>query len=326
MDTDLSIRRASAAESAWLRPWVLEHAEWDPKGPVRLPVPPESARQAPPATTDETAATLDGCWIATSGPSGSLLRGAAWVETVTPSVVALYGPRLTKGTPHDSALAFARALVARIRQDPACQFIQSLVPTQDATTTDILSGAGFQVVTAVDFLFWTATTAGVATCEPTTPAIRWDRVVRENWSDWNELLLRTYTASQDFPELQQRPSSNSTIGPPIDLEDTPGRPRATAWMVSIHDERIGGVACTIDPAGSDIHCNYLGVLPEHRGRRYGSCILQLLQRHAHEIDAHRIFAECDHRNSVALAMYHAAHFIRYDSRDLWIHWLHPADA
>lgn len=324
MDGNISLRRATAAESAWLRPWVLEHAEWNPTAPVRLPDTPKPSQHTPLDDTMGMDGRLDGCWIATDG---SILQAAAWIETVNPAVVTLYGPRTNVGTESSAALVLTRWLVDRVGQNRECLLIQSLVPSDETTVGPMLNSAGFQAITTVDFLFWTASAAvrpaGRAQAEPTQ---RWDRVVRDNWSDWNELLLGTYNASQDFPELQERGPSHSAIGPPVDLEDTASRPRSTAWIVSIDAVRVGGVACTIDPAGSDIHCTYLGVLPQQRGRRYGTQILQQLQRYARENDVHRIFAECDHRNSVALATYNAAHFIQYDARNLWIQWLHPPDA
>jgi ribosomal protein S18 acetylase RimI-like enzyme len=196
--------------------------------------------------------------------------------------------------------------------------VQALIDPSLADAHDqmrILRRVGLEPVTTLEFL--------TREVDPRprlqTPAARF------SWIEWDAArssqfeatLHATYDASLDVPEV----SGIRSMRELIDQLQIQGRFDPHSWLLGILEqapEQRGILILAPSPHRTGHwEIQYLGLVPEARGRRLGRCLL-LEAFHRAAGQARRLDLAVDQRNTPASALYQSAGFERFSSRILML--------
>ena len=139
------------------------------------------------------------------------------------------------------------------------------------------------------------------------------------WTDWCELVERTYCDTLDVPELNGIRSIANTLkgyaagGYGYGQGDL-HRPWWSAWL---HGKPVGCLLLT-PLSESTCELTYLGLVPEARGHRYSPEIMDFIGRWMVAENKHRVVLAVDSRNGPAIRLYRGYGFREMQSLQAWI--------
>ena len=269
----------------------------------------------------EAASGGESYWQGLMGCSvGTQLTGVVWVQFHAGNTASLYGPvlvtenRILAQQLIESAIAQANQRGVRI--------VHALKDLDHSPETHALLQAGFAYATDLQYLF-----CDVAAIPPPQP----DSFLHfDSWSDeqdgrFAQIVERTYINSLDCPRIEGVRSIEEVLAGyrAVGVFD-PAR-----WLlVSIADATTGtfvDIGCLLladQPTSDQFELVYMGVVPEHRGKSWGSEIVRQALWRASIAGRKRIVLAVDSANHPATRMYAAAGFCSFDRRALYLREIH----
>lgn len=292
-------------------------------------------------------------WVVAADASPLVLpmrHRPAWIALIQPVadglgiVLHVRGPAeatrarapLTRPTKHaDEALAF-RAILHQTLRRHRLEFIQWAsdpmpidplrADSREADPIDSLGRSlGFECMGTLDYLsldgpplqsaMARVRPARVGRCEPLNHDD--DDAV----ASFESLVRQTYAGSMDCPDLERHRTpaqilhgyrTSPAFSPPL-------------WFTLCGDDDIDGepVGCLIlarhvGDAGPVIELVYMGVVPEHRGHRWGESILRAVLDVVSQQHATRLILAVDRRNEPARNLYHRWSMQPIFSETVWV--------
>jgi ribosomal protein S18 acetylase RimI-like enzyme len=133
------------------------------------------------------------------------------------------------------------------------------------------------------------------------------------------LFERTFEKTNDFPKL-------AAIAPAAEVlrsyqTDTGYRPDLWFFVQAEQEKACENVGCLIlmdHPEFEQLELTYLGLLPEHRGRKYASPIVQHAQRIARKLGRRMVTVSVDSQNQAALRVYGRCGFQFWSKKSLYL--------
>jgi ribosomal protein S18 acetylase RimI-like enzyme len=145
--------------------------------------------------------------------------------------------------------------------------------------------------------------------------LRYEPYSDANRSVFHETLLRTYELTLDCPEL----NGIRTVEEIIEGHKAQGVFRPERWWLALEEGRPVGVLMlteVTDWEGWDVE--YLGVVPEARGRGVGRLLTVKAIGEARAGGASRLTLAVDRRNVPAWNLYRSLGFEESDQRDVFL--------
>ena len=129
------------------------------------------------------------------------------------------------------------------------------------------------------------------------------------------LFERTFEQTNDFPTLVN-------IAPAVEVlrsYQTNAGYRPDLWFfVQNGPESIGCLILTDHPEAGQLELTYLGLLPEHRGRKYAYPLVQQAQRTARLLGRRLVSVSVDSKNQAAIHVYTRCGFRPWGKKSLYI--------
>ncbi|SMP65473.1 hypothetical protein SAMN06265222_10955 [Neorhodopirellula lusitana] len=253
-------------------------------------------------------------------------------------------------TAQGCALAIAQRLTP-IFSAHDVRFIQWATDPEETTSHSVSSDAdqsvfawprrtGFSPIGTLDYLAMDYPTAGNPTAETRVDLEGEATVVIEPLAsdspsvvaDFEQVIQRTYQGSLDCPQLEEYRAPAEIIQSYRNVDSY--APDLWFWVRAAgnDDSSCGEVVGCMMLAK---HCNsttndlvlelvYMGVLPEHRGRRYGQQIMQQIAQVCIKENASRLVLAVDQRNHPAHAAYRRSGMQSLFRETVWVHSNQPA--
>lgn len=238
------------------------------------------------------------------------IGGAVLVQTLPGALGLAWPPRAGSAEVEDALLAAACDWL-RSRGAKVCQ---SFGAEDERADYAPLERAGFRRITRVVHLRRDLDTDLDAALVTEAP------LVFESFGDHNRLefiaaLLATHDGSRDCPELTGRRSREEILagfaGPLA---------RRPEWwhLARVGGEPAGVVLFEVGTEPGALELNYLGLVPEARGRGWGEGLVRFAVAHAARTGHHALTLSVDERNEPALRLYRRAGFRPTDRRDVYL--------
>jgi GNAT superfamily N-acetyltransferase len=237
--------------------------------------------------------------------------GAGRVAWVWPPDVQDAGPEINSFAAADVAARLIEGAVERLGQ-AGCRLVQALVPP-GSVQTQPLEVSGFRRITDVICMRRDGAEPIASAVEcPTLQFLPCSAAVAE---DFPRIVQRSYVGSFDCPELDGlRPIDEVLEG----YRDS-GVFRPDLWLLARHcGEDIGCVLLCYWPDEQRCELQYMGVVPEARGKRFGLALCVRAIEKAREIAAEELCLAVDERNGHAKSVYKCLGFEATDHRSVFI--------
>lgn len=221
---------------------------------------------------------------------------------------SVYQPWIAPGQPPVARHALQDELDTSLRQMGA-RLLQALLPEGTASSAHF-AACGYRHICDLSYLLSLADTfprkapQGRIGFERYAPADR-QRMIK--------LLDATYQGTLDCPALNGVRKTDEVLDGYEQGGDEP-------WFFFVREEeRDIGCLLLADHAGND-HCElvYMGIVPQARGRGLGLEITRFAQWLSRTLGRSRCLLAVDDANHAAVGHYHAAGFMRWTARRVWV--------
>jgi GNAT superfamily N-acetyltransferase len=241
-----------------------------------------------------------------------LMQGVAWVQAHAGRVASIHGPVVRGNHPQLAAKLARFGVEASTRLDITC--IQALLPIDDAPKAAALTAAGFRHVADLLYLF------GAADTWPSRPSESELRFRTATQAELKPLIEQTYRGSLDCPAVD----GLRTIEDVLAGYRATGIHQAEHWQVVTiaQGEGTRNVGCLLladHPAADQMELVYMGIVPEERGRGWGSHLVRQAQWTVHSAGRKRLVLAVDEANQPAVRMYASCGLVSFDRMSLWLH-------
>lgn len=137
---------------------------------------------------------------------------------------------------------------------------------------------------------------------------------------FEEVIEQTYAGSQDCPELD----GVRTVSEALDSYKATGLFEPELWQLARHGDRwVGCVLLSYSPNESRCELQYMGVVPQARGRQLGRVLCARALFDARRVGARKLSLSVDSRNYRAINQYNSLGFVEIDRRAVYILNLKP---
>lgn len=237
--------------------------------------------------------------------------GAGRVAWVWPPDFQDADPQINSTAAVDVAARLVEDAVGRLAR-AGCRLVQALV-TPGSVQTQSLAKSGFRRITDVICMTRAGAAPIAATVEvpelqfvPFSPAV--DAV-------FPRIVQRCYVDSLDCPELDGlRP-----IDEVLEGYRESGVFRPDLWLLARHrGADVGCILLCYWPDEKRCELQYMGLVPEVRGKRFGSTLCARAIDKAREIGADELCLAVDERNQPAVTVYKDMGFEATDRRSVFI--------
>jgi mycothiol synthase len=249
--------------------------------------------------------------------AGTQLCGAVLAQRLVGRAAVVWPPQLADAQSTELATGLLDELESLLRVAGNC-LAQALLESPTDRAAQTLRAAGFQH--AGDLLYMSAEAAAFPGLppdlgfhlEPSSPA---------NHEQLLNVLEATYRGSLDCPLVDGlRDTADVLAG-----YQAVGEFRPELWLLAHADGRDVGCLLLADhPAQDQIEIVYLGIVPECRGRGWGSALTRQAQWLAHRAGRSRVVLAVDATNRPAIAAYQSAGFAGWDRRSVLVRSFRPA--
>ena len=243
---------------------------------------------------------------------GSHRAAIAWLEPLGGLAAMLWAPWLAEGESLDSAVWLVEALVRRARREGLKQ-IQSLIATDDPTSPDVLTRAGFECLGRLQYL---ACFLSAKYERPQATRLQMMRVAPDRGSLLSEVVERTYQQTLDLPQLDGLRSAAEVLE-----EYRRGGNYTPEWWWLATDETGQPIGCLImadDPIAEQAELVYMGIVPEARGHGWGRALVAFAQRAAWQRRRARLLLAVAAENRPAVEVYAAMEFVVWLERVVYV--------
>jgi len=249
------------------------------------------------------------------------LAGAIWARPQAGRIAQVWAPRLAVAEPestlHELLAAADVFLAAR-----HVRLAQALLPTDTGPDAERLRGSGFRHV--ADLLYLVSLRSSFPDAAPAT-CFEFESDEPYQSQRWAQIVEQTYQGTQDCPELNGvRNVRDVLAGYRAATGDGPGH-----WLIARHKPPGGeplDVGCLLlaeHPEGRQWELLYMGLVPEARGRGWGTDLVRHAQWLAAQAGIDRLVLAVDARNAPALSAYAAAGFVAWDRRSIFLKLFEP---
>jgi mycothiol synthase len=189
---------------------------------------------------------------------------------------------------------------------------QLLLATATESEAALLRRWGFDHL--ADLLYLVCLASDFPTAQPVTP-LQFEPYCGDNHQRLVAAVEATYRHTLDCPQLNGvRQIDDVLDGYRAMGEFDPGR-----WLLIRHEGRDVGCLVLADyPQSDNLELVYMGVVPEARGRQWGTDIVRYAQWRASQAGRPRLVLAVDAANQPAIAMYAAAGFRAWDRRRVYL--------
>lgn len=252
--------------------------------------------------------SLSGLLEARRGPQ---LVGAAWANIMPGRTALVWPAQLITGETEETADRL-HAELARFAAERGAVLSQAVLDTDHGPAAERLERAGYSHV--ADLLYLLSLSKSFA-AEPQT-----DRLTFRAYQDADRpalaaLVERTYVGSLDCPAVD----GLRRIEDVLDGYQGTATFRPDLWLTAIYeDQPIGCVLLADHPQQRQLELVYLGVIPEARGRGFGTDMTRHVQWLAGTLGRDRIVLAVDAENQPALEAYARSGFNGWDRRSLFL--------
>jgi mycothiol synthase len=201
--------------------------------------------------------------------------------------------------------------VAWMRQQ-GCKIAQALLPPGDLGPALPLERHGFTSITTLHYLE-KAVTAEALDAAPQRLSYR--PYSTEEAELFQSTLLQSYHGGLDCPELNQVRTAEEVLA---GYQAVPGC-RLDRWWLACDAAGPVGVLIVVEMQGMPVwELLYLGLVPQARGRGWGTEMTRQVLAQAWTAGAERLTLTVDSRNAPALRMYAALEFEEFDRRVVFL--------
>ncbi|MCL2303852.1 MAG: MtaA/CmuA family methyltransferase [Planctomycetaceae bacterium] len=135
------------------------------------------------------------------------------------------------------------------------------------------------------------------------------------FEDMTPLFERTFEQTNDFPTLVGVTPTAEVLR----SYQTGAGYRPELWFFAQHDtENVGCLILADHPEFGQLELLYLGILPEHRGRKYSYAFVQHAQRIARRLGRRMVTVAVDSQNQAALRVYIRCGFRQWSKKSLFL--------
>ena len=218
----------------------------------------------------------------------------------------------TPETALSDAVTQALELLEQRARHAGLAILQSLIPRDCAARAQVLSKAGYAFLADMRYLV-------LEVPRSLPPQPQHADVVVEDYRSVDETafrntLGRTYQGSLDCPGLNGLRTMEEIV---LSHRHT-GIHDPRLWLIAkVGDDPVGVALLTHVPLQSAMEIVYVGVVPEARGRSYGSYLVRLAIENAVRTSSAHLMLAVDHRNHYARKIYSSFGFRETDRRHAW---------
>ncbi|MCG3130438.1 MAG: hypothetical protein FLDDKLPJ_01195 [Phycisphaerae bacterium] len=193
-----------------------------------------------------------------------------------------------------------------------CKLIEALTSPDDAAMSGAFARSGFTFLTRLTFLYLPV--SGVQTGRE-VPPLRWESYSAQTHPRFVDLLRRTYLDSADCPELTRLRTAEEALQTHRGASDS----GTEGWALGCEDHQDVAVLLTSHHARLGLtEVNYMGVVPERRGRRVAEATILEAADRARAVSATMLSLAVDRRNLAARKLYDRLGFREAEAKDAWL--------
>ncbi|ADB19414.1 GCN5-related N-acetyltransferase [Pirellula staleyi DSM 6068] len=193
--------------------------------------------------------------------------------------------------------------------------VQSLIDSSATEHAERLAATGF--VHAGRLAFFGAATARLLTRSNLTDAmLTLEPASSLARGDLEALIESTYEQSLDAPLIEGIRATRDVLTGYAAV----GTTGESLWHIARNSagQIVGCLLLAQHTSVSQLELVYVGIVPQHRGQRYGQALTQQALAIARDRQLASVVLAVDLANDPAIAMYAACGFVQLAARDLWI--------
>lgn len=193
-----------------------------------------------------------------------------------------------------------------------CKLIEALTSPDDAAMSGAFARCGFTFLTRLTFLY-----LPVNEVQPgrNVPPLRWESYSAQTHPRFVDVLRRTYLDSADCPELTRL----RTAAEALQTHRSASESGTDGWLLGCDDHQDVAVLLTSHHARLGLtEVNYMGVIPEQRGRRVAEAMILEAAFRARKLSATMLSLAVDRRNLAARKLYARLGFLEAQAKDAWL--------
>lgn len=239
---------------------------------------------------------------------------AAQLAQVLPGKAAVVWPPRFVGS-GDAQAAISGPLFDRLAAElvqAGAHIAQSLLPNSDKHAAGLFSSGGFYH--AADLLYLAANLNELRDAQRSS-MLEVDAFKAGDEPRLAALIDRTYVGTLDCPGLDGLRQTADVI----EGYQAVGEFHPELWLIARHRAQdVGCLLMNLHPDVRHAEIVYIALIPEVRGRGWGSELVKKSIELARRASAERIVLAVDAANKPAIAMYQALGFFEFDRRAVWI--------
>jgi ribosomal protein S18 acetylase RimI-like enzyme len=192
------------------------------------------------------------------------------------------------------------------------QLAQALLPIRDRDSAERFAIGGF--THAADLLYLAANLDGIGDV-PTSLSFDVEAFEAGEEERLAALIDRTYVGTLDCPQLDGLRKATDVITG----YQSVGEFHTELWLIARHrDDDVGCLLINLHPGVRHAEIVYIALVPEVRGRGWGSELVKKAVELARRANAERIVLAVDAANRPAIRMYERLGFFEFDRRAVWV--------
>jgi ribosomal protein S18 acetylase RimI-like enzyme len=203
----------------------------------------------------------------------------------------------------------------RLRQ-AGSRFIQALLTGEDAPAIPCLVRAGFrQLSSLLTMSHSLAMTEAWSSQSGGTFALRYRTFTELGHDRFRDIMLHSYEGSLDFPEL----NDIRDVDDVLQAHRLQGNFHPEQWLAAYHEDQAIGLLLLAEMADqSEWELSYVGVVPEWRGKGFGTELVREALRRAVQLRASRLTVAVDSRNLPACRVYTRLGFLLVEEHQVYV--------
>ena len=247
------------------------------------------------------------------------LVGALWGQRQPGRTASLCPPQLVDGEPARTGTELLMAAVDRLSAQGVV-LVQALLDTDVGADFDRFMAAGFEHV--CDLLYLVSLAKTFPQTGP-TGEVEFAAAVEADLPRLAAILERTYEGTLDCPRL----NGVRSIEDILQGYRGHGAFPTGRWLICRHAGQDVGCLLLAEHTGSDSwELVYMGLLPEYRGRGWGTSLVRQAQWLTGQARRARLVLAVDASNGPAIGSYSEAGFLAWDRRTVLLRVLTRAGA
>jgi len=264
---------------------------------------------------DEAAGRIDMAGILAATDDNGHAAGYIWSQRQAGKVASIWAPWVRPTSSDRAAQRLGVQLIVAATQwavDHGVDLAQTLLLRDAMTLGGWFAAAGYIHLTDLVYMVAQAHDFGPAT---STAPIRFESYTPANHARFVHTIERTYVDTLDCPLINGVRDTEDTL----DTYRSIGRFDARRWLLAVHGASdVGCLLVNDHPQDDQCELVYMGIVPEFRGRRWGSAFTEQAQALTVAAGRARLLLAVDAYNTPALSAYVGAKFEIFDRRQVYI--------